>query len=198
VSRLLKAFKMRAISLSLLAIIVASLFFGSCESGHQQPVFESIIKQAGLSPGKKLLVVVFINPECPITQKYTRTLNALSDSLSDNTFFVGVIPGKLFDDQKISDFKKAFAFKIPIIKDEQYTITRTLNANVYPEVVLLNQQSDKLYQGKIDNWYENVGVYRAVPSEFYLKDAINGYLQNGTIKISHTTAIGCFINYKNN
>ena len=194
----MKEIKMPSIFRPLLIILACSLLFHSCNTGHQQPVFQNIVRQAGLPDDKKLLVVVFINPECPITQKYTRILNELSDSLSESTLFVGVVPGKLFDDKKINDFKTEYALKIPIIKDEQYALVRNLEAKVYPEVVLLNQQSEKLYHGKIDNWYESVGNYRAGPTEFYLKDAIHSYLQNGTVKISSTIAIGCFIHYENN
>ncbi len=179
-------------------IIVVPLLLYSCKAGNKNGTYESIIKQAGFSNEKKLLVVVFINPECPITQKYTRTLNELSDSLNESTLFVGVIPGKLFNGRKITDFRKEFAFKIPIIKDEQYAITKTLSATVYPEVVLLNQKSEKLYSGKIDNWYESVGNYRAEPTEFYLKEAIKEYLHNGTVSTKSTKAVGCFINYERN
>jgi hypothetical protein len=178
--------------------VILSLFLCSCRNQPPKDIFQQVITKAGLPANKKLLVVVFINPECPITQKYTRTLNALNDSLGENTFFIGVIPGNLFDDKKIADFKEQFAFKLPIIKDEQYAITRALNATVYPEVVLLNQQSERLYSGKIDNWYESVGNYRTEPTEFYLRDAIGSYLQKGIIAVNSTTPVGCFINYKNN
>ena len=101
-------------------LIIAPLVLYSCHAGNQNGIFQRIIKQAGKSEERKLLVVVFINPECPITQKYTRTLNELSDSLNQNKLFVGVIPGRLFDDQKIAGFRREFAFKISIIKCELY------------------------------------------------------------------------------
>jgi hypothetical protein len=173
-----------------------SLLLCSCGGNHQQDLFQQVIKQAGLPANKKLLVVVFINPECPIAQKYTRTLNALSDSFSESTCFVGVVPGKLYDDKSIAGFKKEFVFNLPIIKDEQYALTRALGATVYPEVVLLNQQSEKLYSGKIDNWYESIGDYRPAPTEFYLSQAINSYLQKGSVQLSSTKPVGCYINYK--
>ena len=179
-------------------MLVLSVILCSCRGGHPNDLYQQVIKQAGLPANKKLLVVVFLNPECPIAQKYTRTLNALSDSFSQSTCFVGVVPGKLFDDKSIAGFKKEFAFNLPVIKDEQYAITRLLGATVYPEVVLLNQRSEKLYSGKIDNWYESLGNYRPAPTEFYLSRAINSYLQNGSVQVSSTKPVGCYINYGSN
>ena len=182
----------------LLLPVVFSLVFGSCHNRTSHKIFQQVITKAGLPSSKKLLVVVFINPECPITQRYTRTLSALNDSLGENALFIGVIPGTLFDDKRIADFKEQFGFKLPIIKDEQYTIARAVCATVYPEAILLNQQSEILYSGKIDNWYESVGNYRAEPTEFYLKDAIGAYIKNGVVALKKTTPVGCFISYKSN
>ena len=179
-------------------ILALCVLLGSCGGNHQQDLFQQVIKQAGLPANKKLLVVVFINPECPIAQKYTRTLNALSDSFSQSTYFIGVVPGKLYDDKSIADFRKQFAFNPPVIRDEQYALTRALGATVYPEVVLLNQQSEKLYSGKIDNWYESIGNYRPAPTAFYLSQAINSYLQNGSVQLSRTKPVGCYISYGSN
>ena len=184
--------------LPFLLTVICSLLLTSCHNQPSQNIFQQVIAKAGLPCNKQLLVVVFINPECPITQKYTRTLSVLNDSLGQSTCFIGVIPGNLFDDKKIADFKEQFAFTLPIIKDEQYAITRALKATVYPEVVLLNPQSECLYSGKIDNWYESIGNHRTEPTEFYLKDAIGSYLQTGLVAVKTTTPVGCFINYKNN
>ncbi len=194
---MLKAGRILSVCRLFTAVLLCFLF-ASCNSVHTAGSYQSIVKKAGLLPGKKLLVVVFINPECPITQKYTRTLNELSNELKQSTCFIGVIPGKLFDDKSIAAFKKEYAFKIPVIKDEQYKITRALSAKVYPEVILLNSESERLYSGKIDNWYESIGNNRPAPTEFYLKDAITSYLQNGTVKTDSTEPVGCYINTTNN
>jgi len=62
-------------------------------------------------------------------------------------------------------------------------------------VPILNSLYDYklLYKGKIDNWVVSPGKKRARATEFYLKDAITHYLNNDSIIIKSTPAIGCFI-----
>ena len=45
----------------------------------------------------------------------------------------------------------------------------------------------------MDNWLGELGRRRQVITEFYLKDAIESYLNEEEIKIKKTKAIGCFI-----
>ncbi|HRD06369.1 MAG TPA: hypothetical protein PK037_02350, partial [Saprospiraceae bacterium] len=54
-----------------------------------------------------------------------------------------------------------------------------------------------VYQGCLDDGYAAIGKKRRASQQFF-KNAIENYLAQKPIHPETTTAIGCFINYKEN
>ena len=65
-----------------------------------------------------------------------------------------------------------------------------------PEVFAVDSQGKTFYKGAIDNWAPELGQHRAVITEHYLQDALNGLLQHKDLRIKQTEAVGCFIERK--
>src|SRR5687767_13594528 len=59
-----------------------------------------------MAPDKKLLVFVFLSPECPLSQQYTLSLNELSTTHNRLASVIGIFPGKSYDSKTISSFLK--------------------------------------------------------------------------------------------
>src|SRR3982750_1614793 len=65
-----------------------------------------------------LVAIVFISPECPLSQNYMLTLNQLQQKFSNKLTIIGVFPGTDYKDEKYTDFEKKYQVKFRLVKDE--------------------------------------------------------------------------------
>lgn len=141
-------------------------------------------------------VFIFYSADCPICIKQTKTLNEIRSSfLNQSISYYVIFPGDNFSGNDIRKFQKKYHFKFPAYIDRKYVVSKFFNARVTPEVFVTGSDYRILYSGKIDNWYEKLGVRRKLITEHFLKDAIASALEGRQPGISRTEPVGCFINY---
>lgn len=138
--------------------------------------------------------IVFLDEECPVSQKYSRTLLQLQDTYGDKVSFVAVFLPDLQGNTGALQYVRDFGFRGSVINDLSFSICDQLEAKVTPEVFLLDQNRNLLYRGAIDNWYYALGKYRRVVTEHYLEDALTALIAGESPAVTETQAIGCFIN----
>jgi hypothetical protein len=144
--------------------------------------------------GSRGSLYIFLAPECPLSENYTLTINQLQAQFVDSGLqFYAVISGQLFDSAAIGFYANRFPLGLPLLVDTGYYFSDQFKATTTPEAVLLNEKSEVVYQGAIDNWATALTQLTAAPTRNYLKDAINSVLKNQAVKISKTKAVGCFI-----
>lgn len=180
---------------SLVAILVFTLATLAIESKGQ-----SLFKLKDCREDKKsrvkvdtgVQVFVFLNPECPLCQKYPFTLNKLFQSSSEFANWKVIVPGAYYFSEEVLEFCKEFGLDLPVFLDKQYSLTKALNASITPQVVLL--KSGKVqYSGKIDDWPIELGKMRPVVSKTYLKDALEAVLAGRRPSLDYIEPVGCFI-----
>jgi len=140
----------------------------------------------------RLNIFIFIDHECPISQKYTKIIKDLEEKYKrSDVAMYGIFPYQSANDVEI--FSNKYKFKFPNLLDGQGEMTKILGATITPEVFLIDKQGFLIYQGKIDNWFYELGRYRQVITEHYLEDAITAYNQGNEVAVKKTEAIGCLI-----
>ena len=142
---------------------------------------------------KHVKVLVFLNPECPLCQSYTREIKQLQIIYNDQIDFYGVLPGSSYSQQEMDSFLNVYELPLEIIYDHNYNLVNDLKASITPEVYLIDENNKVQYQGLIDNWLGELGRKRQFVSQYYLKDAIESFINGEEIRIKKTKAIGCFI-----
>ena len=135
-------------------------------------------------------VFVFLSPECPISQQYTLTLNALAKN--NHARFYGVIPGNFYDAATINEFKKKYNIIFPLLMDTNMKLTKSLGASITPQAVVV-QHNDIMYSGAIDNAYVSLGKKQSSTTAYYLKDALLAIQNKELVRIKKTNAVGCLI-----
>ena len=141
---------------------------------------------------------VFLSPECPLSQNYTKQINEINEKFRNNKVLIlPVISGKDFSKKQIHAFKDKYNLNSDILLDKNYKLASELNAGVTPEVFLIHS-GDKsvVYSGAIDNWAISLGKQRKEITETYLINAIDSTLQGNEVKHSRTKPIGCFLEIK--
>lgn len=169
-------------------VLCASVFSGtSAQEQLQHP-------SALLGDDKKLQVIVFLSPECPLCKNYSLTLNQLSSKYSGRVTFLGIVPGKSYSAADVKEFMQKYKISFPVYIDSGRNVSAALHAQVTPEAFLLRGAAKVYYHGSIDNWAKDLGVQSVRPTAFYLRDAINETLLNLPVRVSYNKPVGCLIN----
>ena len=158
-------------------------------------VWQQAFAQSGLpAPGKGLTVYVFLSPECPLCQNYTRTLNQLEKQYASKVAIVGIVPGKTWKTTDLTNFETKYHLIFPLQIDRDLHLTHSLHATTTPEAILVKADNTVVYQGAIDNWYKTLGQAQNHPTQNYLQDAIDYALRHETPPVKKTSPVGCLIN----
>ena len=143
---------------------------------------------------KKLLVFVFLSPECPLSKNYSLKLSDIKKKYDEQVSFIGIIPGK-FDTKEVVEFQRDYLSSWTIFSDNTLKLTHYLQGKVTPEVIVVdNKNGFLIYKGAIDDWVVSLGKTREHYSNFYLDNALSDFLNNKKILISYHKPVGCFIN----
>jgi hypothetical protein len=171
--------------------LLTLLIFISCNSGDK--------KEAPKDNHTKLNysgygVVIFLSPECPLSENYTSTINELYKTYSDSGISFSIIfPGDLYTNEEIKMFIDSFHVALMYKVDREKNLTNRLKATITPEAFLVDRSGTVIYSGAIDNRAIELTKLRQTISEHYLRDAIEAVLADQPIKIKKTEAIGCII-----
>lgn len=145
----------------------------------------------------KAIVLVFTATDCPIANTYQPILASLQQQYAkQGVQFIQVHPDRDANDSKIERHAKEFQIEAPIVLDRKLTLAKRVNAEVTPEVFLIERgNSTPAYRGAIDNQYAGFGKKRPSADNHFLADAIESLLSNQSITVVRTKPIGCFISY---
>ncbi len=142
---------------------------------------------------KKILVIAFLSPECPLCKNYSSKLANIKNKYGRQVRFAGIIPGS-FDINDITSFHKNYLPSWELLRDTSLLLTHYLEGEVTPEVLVINNKDGLLiYKGAIDNWLVSLGKARNKVTNYYLDVALNNFINNNP-SIPFTKPVGCLIN----
>jgi hypothetical protein len=132
-------------------------------------------------------VFIFLNPECPICLKYQ---GSFSQYKNDSLIFV--FPGKV-SEKSVKSFIAYDSISLNnVIIDDNYSLTKKLSAKITPQAIITNN-GKTVYSGLIDDRFAALGSSRSKASINYIRNALNSLIQNDSVTIANTEAVGCFI-----
>ncbi len=186
------------------------LIIAGCQTSNQNPIYpylnvtNPISIQVSNLKGEtfnwenlqqnKATAFIFISPECPLCENYSLTINTLQKQFKNEKIeLIGIVPGNYYSVEQIDSFLTTYQLNIQVLLDTQYAFCNFFNAKVTPEVFVVNAKSETIYEGKIDNWIQALGIKRRVITKFYLEEAFQSIVNNTPLSISKTEAIGCLI-----
>ena len=141
----------------------------------------------------RAIVVAFIGTECPLVKLYASRLNELAQTYdSKSVAFIGINSNRHDTIEEVATFAKRHNVDFDVLKDPGNKIADLFGAERTPEVFVLNNKFEIVYQGVIDDQY-TYGVQQAKAKNHYLRDALDAIVKNETIAIAKTEAVGCII-----
>lgn len=144
------------------------------------------------SPGK-VVVLVFVRTDCPVSNRYAPTIQRLSAKHLDRATFWLVYPGKAESPEMIRKHEHDFGYKLPALRDVQHMLVMQGHAQITPEVAVFDANRRLVYHGRIDNLYEDFGRARSAPTTHELDDAIQAAITGKTLPADAIPAVGCYI-----
>ncbi|WP_277483827.1 redoxin domain-containing protein [Catalinimonas alkaloidigena] len=144
--------------------------------------------------GEQGAVLLFLDPDCPVSQKYGATIRRLARQFKEKGIqTIAIYPVVNIDEESVNTFASAYQYDFAHLLDPRMELTKSIGASVTPETYLLNSEGEIIYHGAIDNWYYELGRYRRVVTQHFLKDAASLHLAREPIAQKETKAIGCMI-----
>lgn len=137
---------------------------------------------------------VFMAEDCPVCNYLGKALKRLSAEYDEEVKFVAVFPQRRSHIKSASMFKKKYDLDLFSIKiDHDRDITDRYNASVTPEVVLVNNKDEILYQGRVNNSYAAPGRMRHGKVTEDLEIAIQNAIANRITPKPWPDPVGCYI-----
>jgi hypothetical protein len=144
------------------------------------------------APAGGVTALVFYSTECPISNSYSPTLNALVDAFAAKPVkWLGVCVDPDLSDSEVEAHARDFGLKMPVVRDRRGSTARKLGAKVTPEAFVIDSQEHVRYHGRIDDQFAARQKRNANPSGSELKDAIAAVLSGKDVKAAEVEAVGC-------
>jgi thiol-disulfide isomerase/thioredoxin len=180
---------------SRLAFLV-SLFAASllCKSLPAQTVVDlngSADEVVSASRGK-VLVLVFVRTDCPISNRYAPVIQELQQQFPDVKYRL-VFPDKTESATRIREYLREYHHDLTAVRDIHHTLVKMTQAKITPEAAVFGPDGRLVYHGRIDNSYQHLGQPWRNPTTHELADAISAAQAGKSPAVATADAVGCFI-----
>lgn len=143
------------------------------------------------APVKKVKVYLFLQSQCPCIYNHKETFGKLLKNYSNKVSFTAVFTSSKESDKDMKQLISDLGWDLPYLKDKDHKLISRFKPKVSTDCVLVDENGKVLYLGAIDDGPQNMGTVK----NFYLKDALEAYLNNQPIKVSSAKSIGCSLSF---
>ena len=198
------AFSSQSIVKRLLPFLTLMLALGmlpGAEQGNGHLLFRvretrdvnGMVQHLGAVPNLRAVVLVFLGPECPVSQRYVPELIRIANSHETNAIqFLGVISSPSISLTQAQAFTRDYAIRFPVLFDDAGRLARWLRPTHVPEAFVLKPDGDVVYRGRIDDWYEAPGRPRAVIRQRELREALEAMGKGKAPRKTFARPVGCY------
>jgi peroxiredoxin len=145
-------------------------------------------------PDHGALVLIFVTTDCPIANSYQPTIARLASDFQDRGVIIAVVhEGPDQSRDKLDKHAADYSVQCKLVSDPDHSIAHRLGVSITPEVCVLNNQGETLYQGSIDDLYPGFGKKRPKPTREHLKLALEEITSGARVSEPKTRAVGCSI-----
>lgn len=181
---------------ALLPVVVSAETISLPKKRSQRPRLQSIYSEhhdlTELQDSEsKLVVFCFLAIDCPVSQQYLPRLKQLSDKYQkQGVRFYGIYPNRRVHVVKMAQHAHDQDIPFPVFLDGEQRLAKLLDVEVTPEVVVLDADWEKKYQGAIDDQFKKRGRRREA-NEAYLEQAIGEVLAGESVSVDYRPPSGC-------
>ena len=179
--------------LAMAAALVLFVFSFSMAGGQQARDLGGSPKDPLKQTPGKVVVLVFVRTDCPISNRYAPLLQEMSVKYGSEAAFWLVFPDKNESPESIRSYLQEFNYKLPALRDREHSLVKKSGAKVTPEAAVFNSKHDLVYHGRIDDLYREFGKARRAATTHELADAIEAASKGVAPPSAAAEGVGCFI-----
>ncbi len=146
-----------------------------------------------LNANGKIVVLLFVRTDCPISNRYTPTIQEMSVHFAKQTKFVLVYPIRSESAEQIRKHLKEYGYKLPALRDPELQLVHAAQVKVTPEAAVFSADGRLMYHGRIDDWYADFGRARPAPTTHELYSALEAAIAGKMVAVASVPAVGCFL-----
>ncbi|MEO2092022.1 MAG: redoxin family protein [Gemmataceae bacterium] len=178
------------------ALLIALLLVTSGQAAERvefPPLLDTAggVHRVGEGQATKATVLVFLNPTCPLCQRYAPTLNKLAAGKNAAVEMYGVVSNAPVTFKEAAAFAREYGLKFPVLFDGSAAVAARLKPTHVPEAFVLTAAGEVAYRGRIDDWYEAPAKPRPEVRTHDLADAITAVLAGKALANAKTEPVGC-------
>ena len=148
--------------------------------------------------GGKAVVLFFTANDCPVARQSASKIRVLRDKFAERGVSVFMVNSSMADDRD-SISKEAAELRVwhvPVLKDDTQGVARHLGVKRTGETVAISTTDwTVFYRGAIDDQLVE-GAQKPKPTERYVEDALNDFLEGKPVRQPKTTPRGCVIQFE--
>jgi hypothetical protein len=141
--------------------------------------------------------LVFVHPDCPVSNRYAPELNRLHDEFAARKVALWLVyPGRDDSEATIRDHYRAYAFRVPALRDPDFVLADLAGATMTPEAAVFTRGArglQRVYRGRIDDRAVRLGVWRATARTRDLAAVLDRLVAGEPLVPFTTQAVGCYI-----
>jgi len=146
------------------------------------------------SPGVKAFAFLFVSVECPVSNRYAPEIRRMSDAFTARgVAFHLVYPNPAESADAIRTHVKEYSLPGGVLRDPRQSLVSFTKATITPEAAVYSAAMQRVYLGRIDDRYVNIGLERPAATRHDLQDALAAVLTGARISEPTTQAVGCYI-----
>lgn len=144
----------------------------------------------------KATVALFVDDDCPISNRYAPELRRLHDKFSSKgVAFWLVYPDPDLSADDIRAHAKEYQYPMRVLHDPEHALVEMANALVTPEAAVFIPGSKLVYHGRIDDRFVDFNQQRPTPTQRDVEEVLDAITAGKRIEESWKPflGIGCFI-----
>ena len=141
----------------------------------------------------KAVVLVFVRLDCPVSGRYAPAIQQISQRYGDGVDFWLVYPDKNETPEAIRKSLAEYGYRLPVLRDPEHVLVKQSHVQITPEVAVFDRHHQLVYDGRVDDWYIDLGRARPAPTTHELEDAIHAVLAGRPVARNEVRGVGCYI-----
>ena len=182
--------RLRFPRLLVLVLVVSSGFAGA---QHNAMDLEGQAVNPLAADSSKVVVLVFLRRDCPVSSRYAPVIQQISKQYADRASFWLVYPDKSDSPQAIRNYLEDYGYRLPALRDPEHSLVKIARVQITPEVAVFDRSRQLVYDGRIDDWYVDLGRARPAPTTHELNEAIRAAMTGKPVAKSEVRGVGCYI-----
>jgi hypothetical protein len=146
-------------------------------------------------PSGNAHVLFFVATDCPISNSYAPEIQRLCRVYGSKDVSCSLAYEDIRTDAAaVRKHLDAFGYRdIPAVIDGARTFADRGGASITPQAIVIDDDGEIRYRGRIDNLYSSLGKPRQQVTVHDLSDALDAVLAGRAVARPQTEAVGCFI-----